>query len=81
MIPAEDFRRLEAKIDGIFSLKQEEAKYKDYVSKEDACTHFGWGEATWYRLRKDNLIKVYRIGKKQYVKQSELDATLKSGSI
>ena len=81
MIPEEQFEDLKSKILQLFELKKEEIKMKDYVSKEKACNHFGWGEATWYRLRKDGLIKVYRLGKKQYIRISEIEQTLEDGLI
>ncbi len=81
MLTEEQFEELLSKINDLHDLKQEEIKMKNYVSKQAACDHFGWGEATWYRLRKDGLIKVYRIGKKQYLNIPELEKTLRDGAV
>jgi hypothetical protein len=81
MLPEEQFEELKGMITDLHSQKQEEIKIKDYISKENVCKHMGWGEATWYRLRKDEMIKVYRIGKKQYLKVSELEKTLQEGTL
>jgi hypothetical protein len=81
VVPNEELEALKKMISELYDLKKQDGKLLNYLSKENVCKHMQWGEATWYRLRKDGLIRVYRIGKKQYVKADELTRALDQGLI
>lgn len=55
--------------------------YLDYVQKDLFLEQFGISEKTLQRHQKDGLLKVYKLGNKQYLKKSQVVAALEKGKL
>ena len=69
-----------------FSSKLQEAitpadPFQDYVQKEIFMNQFGICETTLHRHQKEGLLKIYKLGNKQYLKKSQVVTALEKGKL
>lgn len=53
--------------------------YLDYVSKEEFMEQYGISTTTLHRHHKEGLLKIYKLGNKQYLKKSQVVKALEKG--
>lgn len=55
--------------------------YEDYVQKEVFQEQYGVSNSSLLRYQKEGLLKVYRLGNKQYLKKSQVVKVLEEGKL
>lgn len=55
--------------------------YLDYVQKEDFQQQYGISDTTLLRHQKDGLLKIYKLGNKQYLRKSQVVKALEKGKL
>lgn len=54
---------------------------QDYMQKEDFQEYFGISDSLLLRYQKNGVLKIYKIGHKQYLKKSQIVEALENGSL
>lgn len=55
--------------------------YGDYVQKEIFQEQYGISNSSLHRYQKEGLLKIYRLGTKQYLKKSQVVKALEEGTL
>lgn len=82
MVPADEWAAMKAIVEDL-SKKVALILHRDveYMTQQEVCEMLDISRTTFWRYRKDGLIKVYHIGGKTMVNKTEIQAAINEGLI